>query len=210
VTRVSGESLVVEQAIDERLVHRLEAFSDIVIAFSLSEIAFNLQTPLRAADIFARPIHFVGFLAGFAFVAVIWWTHNRLFTRYFIPDSFGIVTNFVLLAAVVLFAWAQQLFYRFGLDMTTTVLYAATCGTVFVLLGLLFIRGARDPRLRASHDERLSGTYRGTRMLIVGGVLLLSIALAPAGIERIVDAWLLILPAVLIVRFMQRRAARSA
>lgn len=207
--RLLDEGPIVERAIDERLVHRLEAFSDIVIAFSLSEVAFNLQFPLRATDIFANPIHFIGFLGGFTYLAIIWWMHNRIFAHYFIPDLFGIITNFVLLAAVVLFAWAQELFYKFGFGLTTTILYAATCGTVITLLGILFLRGARDARLPLGEQERVLGIHRGVRLLIVGGVLLLSLMVTPAGAEGIVYSWLLILPAVLIARLAQRRRAQS-
>jgi uncharacterized membrane protein len=194
----------VEHRIDERLVHRLEAFSDIVIALSLSEIAFNLQVPVRGG-ILAHPIFLVGFLGGFAFVASIWWLHSRIFARYFIPDSAGIVANFVLLAGVVLFAWAQQLFYRSGLNLTTVVLYAATGGAVFVLIGVLFLRGARDGRLTLSPAERNAGVQRGSRALVVGAILLLSLAATPLGANSVVYCWLLVAPAVVISRLVHGR-----
>jgi uncharacterized membrane protein len=201
----------VEYRIDERLVHRLEAFSDIVIALSLSEIAFNLQAPASGGNIFRmHPIYLVGFLGGFAFVASIWWLHSRIFSRYFIPDTIGIIGNFVLLAATVLFAWAQQLYYRSGLNDTTVILYAATGGAVYILLGLLFVRGALDRRLQLSPADRRAGFDRGARTLVAGGVLLLSIAIAPLGIERMVYAWVLILPAVIVVRLVFRKTASGA
>jgi len=199
----------VKRFIDERQVHRLEAFSDIVIALSLSEIAFNLHTPLQTAELFQRPIYLVGFLVGFTFVASVWWWHSRIFAQYFVPDVFSLVANFVLLAALVLFAWAQQLFYKSGLDATTTVFYAVTGGIVYALLGLLFVRGARDAQLPLTGQERSYGFNRGARMFIVGGILLLSLAIAPFGAERIVDTWLLIVPAIIIARVMERRASRG-
>jgi uncharacterized membrane protein len=196
----------VEHHIDERRVHRLEAFSDIVIALSLSEIAFNLQAPVRGG-ILAHPIYLVAFLGGFTFVASIWWMHSRIFARYFIPDTAGIVANFVLLAATVLFAWAQQLFYRSGLDLTTDVVYAASGGTVYALIGLLFLRGVRDQRLQLSQAERTLGTQRGRRALVFGIILLLSTAAAPLGSIWVEYCWLLNVPAVFILRLAQRKAS---
>jgi Endosomal/lysosomal potassium channel TMEM175 len=192
----------VEHHIDERLVHRLEAFSDIVIALSMSEIAFNLQAPARD-DILVHPIFIVAFLGGFAFVASVWWLHSRIFARYFIPDTTGIIANFILLAATVLFAWAQHLFYRLGFDVRTAVVYAVSGGTVYALIGLLFLRGARDQRLQLSGAERTLGRQRGTRALVVGIILLLSIAAAPLGTDWMEYCWILPLPAMLLLRRVQ-------
>jgi uncharacterized membrane protein len=194
----------VEYHIDERLVHRLEAFSDIVIALSLSEVAFNLSLATRGHDIITHPIFMIGFLGSFTFIASIWWMHSRIFAKYFIPDSVGIVGNFVLLAATVLFAWAQQLLYRSGFDITTVIAYAATGGTVYALIGLLFLRGARDARLRLRPEDKATAVQRGVRALVVGGVLLLSIALEPFGVEAMTYCWLLIAPVVFVVRRFQR------
>lgn len=190
--------------IDERLAHRLEAFNDIVIAFSLAEIAFNLKEPARSADIFRQPIHLFGFLVGFAFLAVIWWLLYKIFARYFIPDALGVVVNFILLAAVVLFAWAQQLFYQYGLDLTTTLLYGATGGVVYLLLGVLFFRGSRDGRLHLTDQERQWGLQRSVRTFIVGGALLLSLTLAAFGADRVIDSWLIIPIAIVLWRLASR------
>jgi uncharacterized membrane protein len=199
----------VEHHIDERLVHRLEAFSDIVIALSLSEIAFNLQLPARGHDIIAHPIYLVGFLVGFTFVAAVWWLHNRIFTRYFIPDTVGIIGNFLLLAAIVLFAWATQLFYRSGLDSETAIVFAATGGTMYLLIGLLFLRGCRDERLQLASKDRAWARHRGLRALIVGAFLLASIALAPLGTVRMEYCWIASVPVVLILQQVQRRTSSA-
>jgi uncharacterized membrane protein len=198
-----------ERAVDEHLVHRLEAFSDIVIALSLSEIAFNLQVPIKSGDVFAHPITLVGFLVGFVFIAAIWRLHNRIFADYFVPDTVGIVANFIMLAALVLFAWAQQLYYHYGLTEETVALYAGTGGVVYGLIGFLFVRGAYDTRLSLELATRTLGRQLGARAAIVGGFLLASLATLPLGVERVTYVWLAIVPVVLVTRFYQRRASSA-
>jgi uncharacterized membrane protein len=199
---------VQSRPIDEHFLHRLEAFSDIVIALSLSEIAFNLRIPEHSSDVLAHPMHLIAFLAGFVFIVNIWWLHNRIFARCFFPDVAGIVMNFALLAAVVLFAWAQQLYYRFSLDQTTAILYATAGGMTFALVGALFLRGARDPRLHISDEERFRALWRGARTLAIGSIFLLSLVLLPLGVEAVGVGWFAIFPVAVIFRIAERRAAR--
>lgn len=83
----------------EHILHRLEAFSDIVIALTLSGLAFYLQLPKSVHDVVSHPAPYIAFLASFAIVCSIWWMHNRLFAYFFYADALSIVLNFMLLAS---------------------------------------------------------------------------------------------------------------
>src|ERR1700694_708570 len=93
----------------DHTLRRLEAFSDIVIAFSLSQLAFTLQVPRDSNTLLAHPIHFVAFLGSFALVCAFWWLHHQLFARYFVLDPVSVVLNFAFLACTVLVVYSQQL-----------------------------------------------------------------------------------------------------
>jgi hypothetical protein len=200
----------VRQAHEQHTLHRLEAFSDIVIAVCISEVAFNLTSVGSSSDLLSHRQYLLGFFIGFVFVATIWWMHSRIFARYFVADTPGIVANFAMLAATILFAVAQQLFYRQGLDPTTVVLYASSGGAVYALIGLLFLRGARNPRLELNVAERASGTWRGLRAVVVGICLLGSLAAVPLGVERVAYCWLLIVPAAAVMRLLELRTRAVA
>ena len=63
----------------EHVVLCLESFSDIVIAFGLAEIAFNLVIPAHAAMFVTHPIGIVAFVMTFAVVASFRLTHNAIY-----------------------------------------------------------------------------------------------------------------------------------
>ena len=89
--------------LEKETIHRLEAFSDIVIGFSLAQLGatgiFKDET-LHAGSLFT-------FLASFAIVCSLWYFHHRLFQSFFVPRALPIVLNFIWLAVVVLLVFAS-------------------------------------------------------------------------------------------------------
>lgn len=83
----------------EHTVRRLEAFSDIVIGFSLAQLGASLQFT-KAMTLDMRGV--LAFVASFAIVCSLWYFHHRLFASYFVPKTLPIVLNFIWLAVVVL------------------------------------------------------------------------------------------------------------
>ena len=190
----------------ERTLHRLEAFSDIVIAFSLSQLAFTLQIPHSGAEL--RAIQVVTFAASFALVCVFWWLHHQLFLRYFVPDIPSVVLNFAFLACTVLVVYSQQLMVRFDYgDVRAAVAYGLSFGCAYGLLAILFVKGLRDPRLTLDQDARRNGTRRAIRLAIVSGVLLASVLLAALShsAQLMVTAWLAIPILILVQRLFEKK-----
>jgi uncharacterized membrane protein len=140
---------------DERLIHRLEAFSDIVIGFSMALLAINLQPNLPTVGLLAPAL--VAFLVSFGFVALLWWLHNRLFAYYFTATPLAIGLNFAALAGVALFIFA-----------TTAVAHQ-----------MLEILDA------TSQHERAIVPFFALWMGLYGGVLLMPLALASVIAERL-------------------------
>ncbi|HZT11708.1 MAG TPA: TMEM175 family protein, partial [Candidatus Baltobacteraceae bacterium] len=72
---------------EERSIHRFEAFSDIVIGFSLAQLGASLALPSRPIELFTNLIWLVAFLWAFAMVCSMWWFHHRFFTQLFVPRT---------------------------------------------------------------------------------------------------------------------------
>jgi uncharacterized membrane protein len=167
---------------DERYTHRLESFSDVVIAFSLAQTSLNFSIPHRAIDIYTQPIALTAFAVTFAVVAAFWWSHHRLFDGFFVPRRSTVFLNFVALALLVWLIFQLQLFLRFeGTSSAIAALvgYVATYALVYFVLALLC---AICVRIRWPQLDEL-GRRRGVEMtgrivgIVVGTLVGLAISL---------------------------------
>ena len=85
----------------QRLIHRLEAFSDIIIGFSLAQLALSLAIPKNGAEgLLQHSEPLIAFIITFALVCGMWWAHHKLFVHYFVPIPVMVVLNFITLAGV--------------------------------------------------------------------------------------------------------------
>lgn len=163
----------------ERYVHRIEAFSDVVIGFSLAQLGATLVVPAHAAQILTEPGWFFGFAWTFALVCLMWWSHNRLFRTVFVPTPIALMLNFALLATIVLIVYFAQLFGRMETMSDAMVAgraYFGTLGVNYLITAALGYEGLRathtwDDRLRELRARRLSIVY------VSGGGLILAVVL---------------------------------
>jgi Endosomal/lysosomal potassium channel TMEM175 len=154
----------VHAADHEHIVRRLESFSDIVIAFGLAEIAFNLVIPPHAALFVTHPIGIVAFIVTFGVVAAFWSTHTVIFRNYFVANKIMIFLNFVALAAIVLQVFALQLWLHFRDNVTDNIdagriyfgIFSITFGTLSVLwaAGTFYRWPELTPALRRAGIKR--------------------------------------------------------
>jgi uncharacterized membrane protein len=160
----------------DRLTHRLEAFSDIVIGFSLGQLALNLVIPPHAIDFIQRPLAITAFLVTFLLVARFWWLHFVIFEHYFVPTRAMIVCNFIALAAMILQIFSLQLYSHF-VPLAEGVVAGRIYFGFFVLsYGMLCIMQAIGLRTRwtmLSINRRRAGVQSGLRILgtIVGAAI---------------------------------------
>lgn len=187
------------------MLRRLEAFSDIVIAFSLSGLAFNLQLPSSANGLFAHPDKYVAFIASFGVICSIWWLHNRLFAYFFVPDAAGIVLNFLLLASIVMVGFALQLFFRFEEEPIATATYASSLGLLYGLIALLYVKGLRDTRLTVEAQLRREAERRARRCAVAAAVFFVSLFAFRWGSQTMELCWLAFVPAVGVLQLAERR-----
>jgi len=200
-----------QTAHQQQTVRRLETFSDIVIAFTLSQLAFTLRVPQHSSDLIAHPFPVTAFLFSFILVCGLWWLHHRLFSKYFFPDTASVLLNFAFLAATVYVAYSLLLVNTFG-DKIALGAYSASTGCAFGLLAVLLAKGVRDPRLGAGDPERHEGAQLAIRVGIVGIGAFVAGACALLGQpDRVILAvWLGTALVVLILRLVRRRASSGA
>jgi len=148
----------------EHVVRRLEAFSDIVIGFSLAQTALNLFMPLHPTDFVTRPVGIVGFGITFAVIASFWSAHSAIFRHFFVPNRVMISLNFIALALIVLQVFALQMWLHFGQDRTDGIaaarIYFGVFGITQGLLATLSGLGARYRRLDLSPALLQAGIRR--------------------------------------------------
>ena len=166
---------------DERLLHRLEAFSDLVIGFSLALVAFTLVIPAHTADLFRDAWWIITYFWTFAFIGNIWFNHQRLFAEYFVPRPLSIFLNFVLLSMLGLIVFFVQVFGRMRLEhdrFLAFIGYFAIFGLTTTILGVLFAIGTRErwPMLDAA--ARRWGINACVRRFVVGAAVLIGVALS--------------------------------
>jgi uncharacterized membrane protein len=87
---------------DTHTIHRLEAFSDIVMGFCLAQLGVNLVMPKGAADAASVWASATFFISAFVLIALLWWMHHRTFSTYFVLNLPMIVMNFGMLCGLIL------------------------------------------------------------------------------------------------------------
>jgi uncharacterized membrane protein len=154
---------------DERYVHRIEAFSDIVIGFSLAQLGATLVVPAHAAAIAQNDDWLFGFFFTFSLVCLMWWSHNRIFRTVFVPTTAALLLNFLLLATIVLLVYFAQFFAHITTvpdDMVAWRAYFLTLALNYLLTAALTVVGIRAT---ASWENR-TVEMRAYRLAVVYAV----------------------------------------
>lgn len=120
-------------------VHRLEAFSDIVMGFILAQLGVNLVMPKNAGDTFSVWASATFFISAFVLIALLWWMHHRTFNTYFVLNLGTIVMNFGMLGSLILTLYFFECVVRVasaGQNPTLFfVLFVYSFALVYALLG---------------------------------------------------------------------------
>jgi uncharacterized membrane protein len=159
---------------EERVVHRLEAFSDIVIGFSLAQMTLNLVLPNDPLELFTKhSVALIAFGLTFMIVASMWWAHHRLFTHYFVPTPINIVLNFLSLGGVMFLVYALQIWIH--AVQHRNVGYAVYEWSIAWVMAVLAVLTYSGVALRADRmDERLArlGYHHALRSAAIAVVFL--------------------------------------
>lgn len=162
---------------EERLTHRLEAFSDIVLGFSLAEMTINFAIPRHAIEVYDSTAIYA-FAFTFLVVSMAWFTHRRLFEYYFVPRTPTIVLNFVLLGLIVWLVYQLQLYVHFAESADHGVAaygYGVTFSIVWMLYAVLFTVCTRMRWTKLDAEMRRSGALAVARTGLLGAGMMLTL-----------------------------------
>jgi uncharacterized membrane protein len=191
---------------EKEVVHRLEAFSDIVIGFSLAQLALSLAIPRHGIDLFSFPAarSLIALPITFALVCAVWWSHHRLFRHVFVPTAVNILVNFAALGGVIFLAYSMQVLVHDGLtDRVAYAMYTGSYAWILVLFAFLWWNGIRLRNAQLTGGLRAS-TFRFAIRTTIAGVWLALITLIAltAGPQNQINE---VMPVLLVCAFAAHR-----
>jgi uncharacterized membrane protein len=91
--------------------HRIEAFSDAVLAFAISLLIISLEVPKTSKDLLEMMKGFVPFIFCFAGIFAIWYSQYKFFRRYGMNDYPTLVLNGILLFVVLFYVYPLKFMF---------------------------------------------------------------------------------------------------
>ena len=129
----------------QHTVHRLEAFSDIVMGFCLAQLGLNLVLPRGGGDVASVWASSTFFVGAFLFIALLWWFHHRMFSAYFVLNTPMIVMNFGVLCGLILTLYFFESFMHVVAAGQNPVVFfnvlVFSFAFVYALLGAMLLVG---------------------------------------------------------------------
>jgi len=139
---------------EQHFTRRLEAFSDIVIGFSLAQLGAALVVSPKGLHDFLTPSGLLNFLFPFAIVCSAWFFHHRLFSQLFIPKTWPVVLNFLWLATVVMVVFSAEAYTKLG-TLPAMRFYFACYAMVYALLTVQYLIALKYASARQVPAARL-------------------------------------------------------
>lgn len=191
-----------------REVSRLEGLSDAVFGFAITLLVVSLEVPQSVAELLHAMRGFFGFAVSFALLFRLWGYQYRFFRRYGLEDPTTIRLNGVLLFVVLFFVYPLKFmtqvitdfFFAGGLahlrpgvlakalgdgGYDLVLMFYAGFGTVFLVLGLLYLHAYRmRDHIGLNELEALDTRITCERLLLPLPVFPLAVGLMFAPTER--------------------------
>lgn len=178
---------------EKEIVHRIEAFSDIVIGFSLAQLGLNLTIPAHARDLFTG-LHgataLIALVITFALVCSVWWNHHRLFRHLFIPTPLAIFANFAALCGVIVLAYSMQILVHHIEDPVAFAMYTGSYAWITGFFALIAWNGlrVRGPMMTAQiRTESLKSAF--TVSVLCFWMIVFTVVLLRFGMHSNAVAW---------------------
>jgi len=193
---------------NETGLERIIFFSDAVFAIAITLLALDVRLPAEITgvsngDLFQNLLSiwpkYLGYLVSFLSIGNFWVVHHRQF-RYIERFDTGLMfINLLILMAVAFMPFPTAVISENG-NRTATIFYALSAALVGLLSTILWIYATNRNRL-VSANLGLAITRRGMlRSLSAPVIFLLSIGLAFINADLAKFSWILIAPAVLLIR----------
>jgi hypothetical protein len=93
--------------------HRIEGFSDAVLAFAVTLLVVSLEVPRTFGELLETMNGFVAFALAFALLLRVWYLQYQWFRRYGLEDAWTITLNGALLFTVLFFVYPLKFLFSF-------------------------------------------------------------------------------------------------
>jgi uncharacterized membrane protein len=131
----------------QHTIHRLEAFSDVVMGFCLAQLGLNLVLPSSSTDPRSIWGGIAFFVAAFAFIGLLWWLHHRTFSTYFVLNVPMIFMNFAMLCGLIVTLYLFESVVHVSAAGGDAAAYfnwfVVAFALVYALLGAMLVIGLR-------------------------------------------------------------------
>lgn len=197
---------------DRHLTGRLESFGDIIVGFSISQLALQLEIPKTPHDVFGHPLRYFVYFAAFGIVAVFWFRFHGIMATGFAPEKLDLVLLFGFLACVGLVPFALVTYTRLigaeNVSREGFLLYLSVFFAVAALSWALTVRGMRRAWALLDEKERRMTWRASVAGLVLVPLLALAIVLDAFYGPRAAVVIALFAPGVAIATRRLRRPAR--
>lgn len=197
-----------EQLDDEVGLERLVFFSDAVFAIAITLLALEIRLPEDIAQagntdllnsLFSVWPKYLGFIVSFLSIGNFWIIHHRQYRFIKRYDTRLMFINLLVLMSVAFIPFPTAVISENG-NRTATILYALSTSVVGLLSALLWAYASYKHRLVSANLERVVIRRGMLRNLIAPAIFLLSIGLSYLDPDLAKFSWILIAPAVFLIR----------
>ncbi len=193
---------------DKIALDRLVFFSDAVFAIAITLLALEIRLPTEAGllsdeRLFASLIDLwpkvLGFVISFLVIGSFWMTHHRRFSQLTAYDNRLLLLNLILLMAVAFVPFPTAVLSESG-NRTATIFYALVMALTGYLSAALWMYASSRRYVGEAVTNLRPGRRGILAVLTTPTIFLLSIGLAWVRPDLARLSWILIAPAVLVMR----------
>lgn len=171
---------------DARFAARLESFGDIVIGFSLAQLALSFVFPSHLTALTLLP-DLIAFAWTFGMTAWLWTLYRRIGEDYFVSRPASTALYIAGLAGVVLLILGVQLVMHYGplpgatyaeIDVAV-IFYFIVLALTLAIVGVQFAVGVRARAGALDPEARAAGTLTAYRSIGMAVFVAVAIAFLP-------------------------------
>jgi len=187
---------------------RIVFFSDAVFAIAITLLALEIHLPEEIAkgsnaELFQNLLaiwpKYLGYIVSFLSIGNFWVVHHRQFRYIERYDTRLMFINLLILMSVAFMPFPTAIISENG-NRTSTIFYALSAMVVGLLSTMLWIYASYNRRLVAANLENFVVRRGVLRTLSAPAIFLLSIGVAYIDPDLAKFSWILIAPAVFLIK----------
>ena len=197
-----------EQFSDEFWLERLVFFSDAVFAIAITLLALEIRLPEDAGGLSNQQLFnslvaiwpkYLSFIISFLVIGNFWIAHHRRYRYIQRYDTRLMLLNLLVLMSIAFIPFSTAVISQSG-NRTATIYYALSISATGLLSAFLWLYASWKNRLLKANFNREFAQQNFLSILTVPAIFLSSIGIAFINPDLAKFSWILIVPALMIVR----------